>query len=107
MAADVSVWLDTLLLIALAVLIGGFLFVTAIEGWRRWSERRRLRKALSPLDAARVAEESLRGLRRPRVYAPASAPRSHSGPNAEFKKIRQPFGVLLASSMSVKAANYR
>jgi hypothetical protein len=25
-------------------LIGGFVFVSAIEGWRLWSERRRLRK---------------------------------------------------------------
>jgi len=44
MTADVSGWLDTLLLSGLAVLIGGFVFVSAMEGWRRWSERRRLRK---------------------------------------------------------------
>jgi uncharacterized integral membrane protein len=37
-------WLDNLLIAVLAVVIGGFVFVTAIEGWRYWSERRRLRK---------------------------------------------------------------
>ena len=37
-------WLDTLLLGGLAILIGGFAFVSTIEGWRRWSEYRRLKK---------------------------------------------------------------
>ena len=37
-------WLDTLLLGGLAILIGGFAFVSTIEGWRRWSEHRRLKK---------------------------------------------------------------
>ena len=37
-------WLDTLLLGGLATLIGGFAFVSTIEGWRRWSEYRRLRR---------------------------------------------------------------
>jgi hypothetical protein len=36
--------LDSLLLGGLAILIAGFVFVSAIEGCRRWSEYRRLRK---------------------------------------------------------------
>jgi hypothetical protein len=37
-------WLDTLLLDSLAIVIAGFAFVSAVEGWRRWSEYRRLKK---------------------------------------------------------------
>jgi hypothetical protein len=37
-------WLDTLLLGGLVILIAGVAFVSALEGWRRWSEYRRLRK---------------------------------------------------------------
>jgi hypothetical protein len=44
MAADATGWLDTLLLGGLVVLIGAFVLVSAIEEWRRWSERRRLKK---------------------------------------------------------------
>jgi hypothetical protein len=27
-------------------LLGGFAFVSAVEGWRRWSEHRRIKKHL-------------------------------------------------------------
>jgi hypothetical protein len=37
-------WLDILLLSGLTILLVGFLFVSAVEGWRRWSEHRRLKK---------------------------------------------------------------
>jgi hypothetical protein len=37
-------FLDTLLFGALAILLVGFGFVSAVVGWRRWSEYRRLRK---------------------------------------------------------------
>jgi hypothetical protein len=43
-AGYVNGWLDTLLLGGLAALIGVFVFVSAIEGWRLWSERRRIGK---------------------------------------------------------------
>jgi hypothetical protein len=36
--------LDTLLLAGLAILVAGFAFVSAVEGWRRWSDNRRIRK---------------------------------------------------------------
>jgi hypothetical protein len=44
MAADVSGWLDTFLVAALFSVIGAFVFVSAIEGWRLWAEHRRLEK---------------------------------------------------------------
>ena len=37
-------WFDILLFAGLAVLLGGVAFVSAVEGWRRWSEHRRLKK---------------------------------------------------------------
>jgi hypothetical protein len=37
-------WLDTLLVDGLAILLAGFAFVSALEGWRRWSENRRIKK---------------------------------------------------------------
>jgi hypothetical protein len=37
-------WLDILLFSGLAILLAGFFFVSAVEGWRRWSEHRRLKK---------------------------------------------------------------
>jgi hypothetical protein len=33
-----------LLFAGLAVLLGGIAFVSAVEGWRRWSDHRRLKK---------------------------------------------------------------
>jgi hypothetical protein len=36
--------LDTLLLAGLAILFAGFAFVSAVKGWRRWSDNRRIRK---------------------------------------------------------------
>jgi hypothetical protein len=36
--------LDTLPLAGLAILVAGFAFVSAVEGWRRWSDNRRIRK---------------------------------------------------------------
>jgi hypothetical protein len=39
-----SDWLDTLLLAGLAILFAGFAFLSAVEGWRRWSDNRRIRK---------------------------------------------------------------
>jgi hypothetical protein len=35
-------WLDALLLGKFAILVVGF--VSAVEGWRRWSEHRRIRE---------------------------------------------------------------
>jgi hypothetical protein len=37
-------FLDTLLVGVLAILLVGFGFVSAVEGWRRWSEHQRLKK---------------------------------------------------------------
>jgi hypothetical protein len=37
-------WLDTLLLGGIVILAIGFIFVSAVEAWRRWSEHRRLKK---------------------------------------------------------------
>jgi hypothetical protein len=45
MLADTD-WLDTLLLGGIAILIGGVVFVSAIEGWRRWSDNRQIKKHL-------------------------------------------------------------
>ena len=39
-------WFDILLFAGLAVLLGGFVIVSAVEGWRRWSDDRRIRKHL-------------------------------------------------------------
>jgi hypothetical protein len=39
-------WFDVLLFAGLAVLLGGFAIVSAVEGWRRWSYNRRIRKHL-------------------------------------------------------------
>jgi hypothetical protein len=36
--------LDFLLISALAILLAGVGFVIALEGWRRWSDNRRIRK---------------------------------------------------------------
>jgi hypothetical protein len=39
--------MDALLLSGFAILlVVGFIFVSAVEGWRRWPEHRRLRKHL-------------------------------------------------------------
>jgi hypothetical protein len=37
-------WFDSLLLSSLAILFAGVVFAAALEGWRRWSESRRIRK---------------------------------------------------------------
>jgi hypothetical protein len=37
-------FLDTLLMSGLAIVLVGFAFVSAVEGWRRWSEHRRLKE---------------------------------------------------------------
>jgi hypothetical protein len=37
-------FLDMLLLNSLAILVAGVGFIAALEGWRRWSESRRIRK---------------------------------------------------------------
>jgi hypothetical protein len=37
-------FLDTLLVGGLAILLVGFGFVSVVEGWRRWSDNRRIRK---------------------------------------------------------------
>jgi hypothetical protein len=39
-------WFDILLFAGLAVLLGGFVIVSAVEGWRHWSYNRRIRKHL-------------------------------------------------------------
>jgi H+/Cl- antiporter ClcA len=39
-------WLDILLFAGLAILLGGFGFLSAVEGWRRWSDNRRIRNHL-------------------------------------------------------------
>jgi hypothetical protein len=46
MPGDGTDWLDILLFAGLAFLLGGFGFVTAVEGWRHWSDNRRIRKHL-------------------------------------------------------------
>jgi hypothetical protein len=37
-------WLDILLFGGLAILLAGFVFVSAVEGFRRWSDNRRIKK---------------------------------------------------------------
>jgi hypothetical protein len=37
-------WLDTLLLGSSALVIAGITFVIAVQGWRRWSEYRTLKR---------------------------------------------------------------
>ena len=39
-------WLDVFLLGGLAVLLGGFGFVSAVAAWQRWSEDQRIRRHL-------------------------------------------------------------
>jgi hypothetical protein len=39
-----TVWLNALLLNSLTIVLAGIGFVAALEGWRRWSESRRIRK---------------------------------------------------------------
>jgi hypothetical protein len=39
-------WLDVFLLAGFATLFAGFAFVITVEGWRRWSDNRRIRKHL-------------------------------------------------------------
>jgi len=46
MPGDDSDWLYILFFAGLALVLGGFAFVFAIEGWRQWSENRRIRKHL-------------------------------------------------------------
>jgi hypothetical protein len=37
-------WFNSLLLNSLAILLAGVAFAAALEGWRRWSESRRIKK---------------------------------------------------------------
>jgi len=46
MAQGGTDWLDVFLLGGLAVLLGGFGFVSAVAAWQRWSENHRIRKHL-------------------------------------------------------------
>jgi hypothetical protein len=39
-------WLDTLLIAGIAIVVVGLAFVGALEGWRHWSDNRRIRKHL-------------------------------------------------------------
>jgi hypothetical protein len=39
-------WLDILLFAGIVVVLTGIVFVGAIEGWRHWSDNRRIRKHL-------------------------------------------------------------
>jgi hypothetical protein len=39
-------WLDTLLIAGIAIAVVGFAFVGALEGWRHWSDNRRIRRHL-------------------------------------------------------------
>jgi uncharacterized membrane protein YqjE len=39
-------WLDMLLFAGLAIALAAFGFVAALEGWRQWSDDRRIRKHL-------------------------------------------------------------
>jgi len=53
-------WLDILLFSGLAILLAGFAFVSAVEGWRRWSERQRLKKHFrSPGKRRRIVGDSI------------------------------------------------
>jgi hypothetical protein len=42
---DGTGWLD-MVFAGLALLLGGFGFLSGLEGWRQWSENRRIRKHL-------------------------------------------------------------
>ena len=44
MSDGVTDLLDVLLFSTLAILLAGVGFVVAVEGWRRWSENRRIKK---------------------------------------------------------------
>jgi hypothetical protein len=37
---------DTLLLAAIAIVVAGGVFIVVLDGWRRWSDNRRIRKHL-------------------------------------------------------------
>jgi len=39
-------WLDTLLIAGIGTVVVGFAFVGALEGWRHWSDNRRIRNHL-------------------------------------------------------------
>jgi len=39
-------WLDILLFAGIVIMLTGIGFVGAIEGWRQWSDNRRIRKHL-------------------------------------------------------------
>jgi hypothetical protein len=39
-------WLDMLLFAGIAIVLAGFALVGALEGWRHWSDNRRIRKRL-------------------------------------------------------------
>jgi hypothetical protein len=39
-------WSDILLFTSIAIVVAAFGFVGALEGWRRWSDNRRIRKHL-------------------------------------------------------------
>ncbi len=42
-----SDWVDLLLFAGTAVVVAGFGFVVALEGWRHWSYNRKIRKHLN------------------------------------------------------------
>jgi hypothetical protein len=46
--------LDTLLLAGLAILLGGVVFVSGLDGWHRWSNHRRIQKAFAALTPVRT-----------------------------------------------------
>ena len=39
-------WLDVVLFAGIVIVLAAFGFVGALEGWRRWSNNRRIRKHL-------------------------------------------------------------
>jgi hypothetical protein len=72
MLGDGASWLDTLLFGGLAVLLLGFVFVSAVEGWRRWSEHQRLKTHFrSPGKRRRIAGES------PSIPGASSSPKQN------------------------------
>ena len=66
-------WFDILLFAGLAILLGGFVFVSALEGWRRWSEHQRLKKHFrGPGKRRRMVGNS------PSIPGASSSPKQHS-----------------------------
>jgi hypothetical protein len=72
MPRDGTNWFDILLFAGLAVLLGGVAFVSAVEGWRRWSENRRLKEHFrSPGKHRRIVDSP------PSIPTASSSPEQH------------------------------